>query len=48
MSITLIAIVTLIYMGVFVSEAFNQSLGMAVVYLGYSIANLGLIMAMSK
>jgi hypothetical protein len=43
MSASLIAIVTLIYLGVAISEWKAQRPGMAVVFLGYAFANLGLI-----
>lgn len=43
MSATLIAIVTLIYLGVALSEWRQDHAGMAVVFLGYALANLGLI-----
>lgn len=43
MSATLVGIVTVIYIGVAVSELRNNNGGMAVVYFGYSVANLGLI-----
>lgn len=43
MSIGLIALVTLIYIGVAISEAWSGRPGMAVVFVGYAFANLGLI-----
>lgn len=43
MSAILVGVVTFIYVGVAVSELRNGNGGMAVVYLGYSVANLGLI-----
>lgn len=43
MSTPLIALVTLIYVGVAVSELYVGRPGMAVVFGGYALANLGLI-----
>ena len=43
MSVYLIAIVTLIYLGVAVSEFLAYRPGMAWVFLGYAVANCGLI-----
>jgi hypothetical protein len=42
-STPLIALVTLIYVGVAVSELYAERPGMAVVFGGYAVANLGLI-----
>lgn len=43
MSTPLIAVVTLIYVGVAVSEFYAERPGMAVVFGGYAAANVGLI-----
>lgn len=43
MTPTLIAITTLIYLGVGVSSYFDGRVGMSVTFVGYAIANLGLI-----
>jgi len=48
MSVTLILVVTVIYIGVSISEIFNHNLGTSVMFLGYAIANFGIIMAMSN
>lgn len=43
MSASLIAIVTVIYLGVAVTEFIADRPGMSVVFVGYALANLGLI-----
>lgn len=43
MSSTLIGIVTVIYLGVAASEILKGGYPMAVVFVGYAVANLGLI-----
>ncbi len=43
MSSTLIAIVTLIYLGVCASEWHSGNTAMALVFFGYAVANVGLI-----
>ncbi len=43
MSATLIAIVTIIYIGVTISEFWNGHFGMGVAFAGYAFANVGLI-----
>lgn len=43
MSAGLIGIVTIIYLGVAASEYQNGSKGMCITFIGYSLANLGLI-----
>lgn len=43
MSATLIGIVTLIYVGVTISEFAANRPGMAIAFLGYALANIGLI-----
>jgi hypothetical protein len=43
MSASLIAIVTFIYFGVTISEYAHGHNGMALAFLGYAIANIGLI-----
>jgi hypothetical protein len=43
MSAPLIGIVTLIYLGVAISEWTSGRRGMAIVFVGYSVANIGLI-----
>ena len=48
MSAPLIAIVTVIYCGVAVSEFRAGHAGMCIVFLGYAFANVGLIMATLK
>jgi hypothetical protein len=40
----LIGAVTLLYMGVAVNEVLNGSKAMAIVWFGYSIANVGLML----
>ena len=44
MSASLIAFVTLIYVGVAVNEMRLGNAAMAIVYGGYSLANIGLVM----
>lgn len=48
MSTTLILLVTLAYIGVAVSEALAKNYPMAIVFAGYSVANLGFIMGLAK
>jgi len=48
MSATLIGFVTLIYLGVAISEFINGRHGMAICFAGYSVANIGLVMAILK
>ena len=48
MSVWLIGLVTFIYLGVAVSEFLNTKYGMALCFLGFSLANVGLILAMIK
>lgn len=43
MSTPLIALVTLIYVGVAVSEAYAGRAGRCLVFIGYAFANVGLI-----
>lgn len=45
MSTPLLIIVTLIYMGVSVTEYWSSRDGMAIVFFGYALANIGLILA---
>ncbi len=47
MSIALVALVTLCYVGVAISEAWAGNTAMAVVFAGYSFANIGLIMGLA-
>lgn len=47
MSAWLIILVTLCYVGVSVSEAWKGNYGVAIVFFGYSVANVGLIMGLS-
>ena len=44
MSTPLIVLVTFCYLGVAASEALKKNYGMAIVFGGYSVANIGLIM----
>ena len=46
MSTTLILVVTACYAGIAVSEAWKRNWGMSVVFLGYVLANLGLLASM--
>jgi hypothetical protein len=48
MSIALIIIPTVCYLGVAMSEAIAKNWPMAIVFAGYSVANLGFIMGLSK
>jgi len=48
MSVGLIGLVTFIYLGVAVSELTSKNYGMALCFLGYSLANVGLMWAMTK
>jgi len=43
MSVSLIAVVTLIYAGVAISLFFDGKPGMALAFAGYAVANVGLI-----
>jgi len=45
MSGTLIAVVTIIYLGVALSFYLEGKVGMAITFAGYSVANVGLILA---
>lgn len=47
MSASLIGVVTLIYLAVCVDQAIKGNYGMSLCFLGYSFANVGLIMAMA-
>jgi hypothetical protein len=48
MSTTLIAIVTLLYIGIAVSEAVQGNHGLAMAFSGYAFSNIGLIMMASS
>lgn len=48
MSAALIGLVTVIYLGVAVSEFANGRHGMGLCFIGYTVANVGLIMAIPK
>ena len=48
MSPPLIIIVTLIYLGVAVSEYSNGRKGLAIMFVGYALANIGLIVETVK
>lgn len=48
MSGWLIGLVGLIYLGVAVSEYRGGNTGMALTFVGYSVANVGLIMAQAR
>jgi hypothetical protein len=45
MSVVLISIVTLIYLGVAVTYMFEGKAGFALTFLAYAIANVGIMMA---
>lgn len=47
MSAGLIALVTVIYIGVAVSELLRGNTGMCIAFAGYAFANIGLIIAVS-
>ena len=47
MSIYLVALVTLCYVGVAVVEATHSNTASAIIFAGYSFANIGLIMGLS-
>lgn len=48
MSASLISVVTVIYLGVAVSLYLEGRTGLSLCFVGYSIANLGLIMDVTK
>lgn len=48
MSATLIGLVTVIYLGVAISEFWGGKYGMSLCFVGYSVANIGLVMAILK
>jgi hypothetical protein len=45
MSIVLLSIVTLIYLGVAVAYLFEGKAGFAITFLAYSVANVGIMLA---
>jgi hypothetical protein len=47
MSTSLIILVTFCYVGVAASETWHGNYGMGIVFFGYSVANIGLIMGLS-
>jgi hypothetical protein len=44
MSAPLVAIVMIIYLGVTISEYHNGNTGMAIVFFGYAVSNIGFIL----
>ncbi len=47
MSVGLIVLVTLCYVGVALAESWKGNYGMGIVFAGYSVANIGLIMGLA-
>ena len=48
MSVSLILIVTICYVGVGCVEAFKNNWGVAIMFLGYALANVGTIIIVTK
>jgi len=44
----LIAVVTLIYIGVAIDQGYEGNTGWALCYAGYAIANVGVMLAMAR